>query len=171
MSTQSPKVDHFKLVALRIRIELMLPTGPLQAACIRWIRQQCTENKAARIDQVDSGWDVSMHGVTLDAPINMSAFEIIADFLDYPTGNTLPTYCSGSGFYAETYRECMTDFVAAYMQMWLETHLLWPYVCDEQSTMLDAFDDYLVLHDLSACAYVERLALMPFPMPRLVRAR
>lgn len=51
---------------------------------------------------VDAGYDISSFGVQLPELIDVSNFNTIADFLEYPTGQSMPTFCSGSGMHAET---------------------------------------------------------------------
>lgn len=68
--------------------------------------KECIESASvAEVEVVDSGYDYSTFGRASHVKVNKNQFETIRDFLDYPTGNSRPTFCSGSGMVAETWED------------------------------------------------------------------
>lgn len=72
--------------------------------------KECIQSASvADIEVVDSGYDYSTFGRSSYEKVNKSQFETIRDFLDYPTGNSRPTFCSGSGMVAETWEDYISE--------------------------------------------------------------
>lgn len=61
------------------------------------------------IDYIDTGYDQSFFGRKSSNPIDKSKFQTINDFLVYPTGDSIPTFCSGHGMVAEIWEDRITD--------------------------------------------------------------
>jgi hypothetical protein len=63
------------------------------------------------IEIVDVGYDVSEHVHSTGESFNIENYENVKDFLEEPTGNTIPTYVSGTGLMAETYEDYFRDLI------------------------------------------------------------
>ena len=59
----------------------------------------------AEVELVDSGYDLSSWGRRSKVPVDATRFATINNFLEYPTGDSVPTHVSGSGMAAETWEE------------------------------------------------------------------
>lgn len=59
--------------------------------------------KKGFVTRVDSGYDFSSFGNTGVLPFSILDYETVDDFLNETTGNSVPTYLSGSGMVAETF--------------------------------------------------------------------
>jgi hypothetical protein len=68
-----------------------------------------SQAKKATIDYRDSGYDQSSYGLASSLPVDRNEFKTIDEFLFYPTGETRPTFCSGSGMSAETWLDRVSD--------------------------------------------------------------
>ena len=63
------------------------------------------------IEIVDVVYDVSEHVHSTGESFNIENYENVKDFLEEPTGNTIPTYVSGAGLMAETYEHYFRDLI------------------------------------------------------------
>lgn len=65
--------------------------------------------KKAYVEYVDSGYDVSSFGRQGNLPFSINDYKSVQDFLDEPTGNSVPTFVSGSGMGAERYEDLLQE--------------------------------------------------------------
>lgn len=95
-----------------------------------WLVGALLANERYDAEVVDVGYDCSSHAVRLAEGYRLDDYATVADFLDNAyTGNTLATYCSGSGLAAESYREAAWSFAHDALYAWLNERL--PGLYDE----------------------------------------
>jgi hypothetical protein len=77
--------------------------------------------KAGRFDvRVEkSPWDTSSYPEPTGEACAFHSYDMVADFLDEPNGNTIPTYMSGSGMAVETYRKLLEEAVSSEFHRWV----------------------------------------------------
>lgn len=68
-------------------------------------RARSSRRYSVRVERLP--WDISSYPEQTDQRHPWASYETLGDFLDEPTGNTQATFCSGSGFAAETYADEM----------------------------------------------------------------
>ncbi len=141
----------------------MSPGGELETACIRWIQERVRNEKAAHVEVIDVGYDCSSFGKTTNDKIDPTAFQTIQNFLDYPTGQSIPTFLSGSGMMTETYEEPFVEFIRDSIENWLTRQGYGPVIRDQNGTVDDDFADMLCDSDASEYAFSNHIANKPFP--------
>ena len=93
----------------------------------------------------------------------IESFDTIQDFLDYPTGHSIPTFNSGSGMSAERWGDLFLEFIREYIWDWIEEHGYQKMImCD------DEFIDELCSSEASECAYAEKMSAKDFPKLRII---
>lgn len=155
-------------VVLRIKTELMSEGGELENACYRWIQKACRENSGAEFEVIDSGYDVSSFGRKTGDAIDVSAFSTIEDFLDYPTGESVPTFMSGAGMAAQTYSDLLGEFIRDQIWDWLDRNDLKSFVTDEEGLVNDDFCDISCENEADSYDFLAYLSKKPFPALRAV---
>jgi hypothetical protein len=120
------------------------------------------------VEVVDVGYDVSTYPRRSSRPIDYSQFDTVQDFFDMYTGNTIATFCSGSGFAAETFEDIFQEFVRDYIYDWI-THLPLAEKVFIDGEWDDDFMDYLCDSDANEIYFVPEFALKPFPRMSLVK--
>ena len=73
------------------------------------ISESIKQAAVADIECIDTGYDQSSFGVKSSISVNKTIFSTINEFLEYPTGDSRPTFCSGSGMRTETWEELIAD--------------------------------------------------------------
>lgn len=69
---------------------------------------------------VDCGYDVSYYPYRIDEAYPLEDYDTVGDFLDHElTGNTVATYCSGSGIAPETLRAAAQSLAAELFSEWI----------------------------------------------------
>jgi hypothetical protein len=159
----------YEQVIQAIKSELMCPGGELEREAYRWIQEMGRTHSAASIKIIDSGYDVSSFGQRTNSSINTAAFDTIQNFLDYPTGESIPTFCSGAGMAAETWEDRFREFVRDYTTRWLSEHGFDPMIHDQEGDVDNEFIDALDLSDASEYAFVDHMAQKPYPRLMLIR--
>jgi hypothetical protein len=81
----------------------------LHAKFKRLVSEKATQAFEADIEHVDTGYDQSCFGRKTSISLDKTKFKTINDFLEYPTGDSRPTFCSGSGMCAETWEDRIID--------------------------------------------------------------
>jgi hypothetical protein len=81
----------------------------LHAKFKKLISSMIFKASVADIEIVDVGYDKSCFGVKTTSPVSKNIYSTINDFLDYPTGDSTPTFCSGSGMSAERWEDRVID--------------------------------------------------------------
>lgn len=147
----------------QIKERLMAPGGELEQASNRWIQTVCRSHPAASIEVVDMGYDVSSFGRRTNEPIDAASFTTIQDFLDSPTGESIPTFNSGSGMRAESWEDRFIEFVRDYIWEWLSNNQFDPYIKDENGFVDDGFVDALCDSDADEYTFVYTMAEKRFP--------
>lgn len=159
---------NIREVVLRIKNELMSDGGELEQACYRWIQQVCREYSAANIKVVDCGYDVSSFGRRTGEPIDASAYQTVEDFLEYPTGESVPTFMSGCGMAAQTYSDLLEEFIRDQIWEWMERKNLKSFVMDEEGMVDDDFCDISCENEADCYDFLTFLSKKPFPALRAV---
>ena len=159
---------NIKDVVLKIKTEFMPEGGELEQACYRWIQRACRENSAAEFEVIDSGYDVSSFGRKTGDAIDTSIFSTIEDFLDYPTGESVPTFMSGSGMAAQTYSDLLEDFIRDQIGDWLDRNNLKSFVTDDEGMVDDDFCEVSCENEADSYDFLARLSKKPFPALRAV---
>lgn len=115
-----------------------------------WLAHAILENEhcEARVDKTP--WDCSSYGHRTGQPIDISQYETVDDFLENEyTGNTTATFCSGSGFAAESYGSAITYVLwESYSEL---LRKLCPDLIDPDGSVPDEVLDGLVMEDASDC--------------------
>ena len=155
--------ESYEKIIYQIKSVLMSSGGELETACIRWIQAKIRTEKAACIEVIDIGYDCSTFGKATNDKIDTAAFETIQDFLDYPTGQSTPTFVSGAGMSAQTYDEPFTEFIREYIWDWLTRQGYDPIIRDKDGFVDDDFADFLCDSDASEYAFSHHMADKPFP--------
>lgn len=153
-------------VVVKIKTELMPEGGELEQACYRWIQRACRENSAAEVEVIDSGYDVSSFGRKTGDAIDTSIFSTIEDFLDYPTGESVPTFMPGSGMAAETYSDLLGEFIRDQIWDWLDRNNFKSFVTDDEGMVDDEFFAISCENEADSDAFLARLSQKPFPALR-----
>lgn len=90
--------------AEHLKADLANPAGPALRYMGTWLADVLLDNQHAEVFTQDLGYDFSSYGHRTNKPFDLTQYENVGDFLACEaTGNTVATYCSGSGFAAETY--------------------------------------------------------------------
>jgi hypothetical protein len=150
------KYEH---VFSKIKHDLMKENGELEHACYEWIHNICKKHKAAEVNWEDVGYDVSSYGKELNKPIDINQFKTIEDFLNYPTGASLPTYEPGSGMRYEIWEDEIYYFVSDYLNNWVIERFEKDAIEDED------FPDNLCDSEADILNYIGDLKEKSFPKP------
>ena len=104
-------------------------------------------------------WDLSTRAVSTEQQYDLSAYDMIGDFLEEPTGNTVATYVSGSGFAAESWEEQVIDMLRETVWDAINdtVHELWPHWQNEAGWSDEPETKSDILHEWAEMVY-ERLA-------------
>lgn len=154
---------NVKDVVLKLKSEFMADSGELERSCYRWIQKACRERSAAISEVVDCGYDVSCFGRRTGEKIDTSAFETVDDFLNYPTGDSVPTFVPGSGMAAQTYSDLLEEFIREQIWEWIERNGLKPFVTDDAGVVDDDFCDISCENEADCYDFLSHLAKKPFP--------
>lgn len=155
-------------VVVKIKTELMSEGGELEQACYRWIQRACRENSAAEFEVIDSGYDVSSFGRKTGNAIDISVFSTIEEFLDYPTGESVPTFMSGSGMAAQTYSELLGEFIRDQIWDWLDRNNLKSFITDDEGLVDDDFCDISCENEADSYDFLAYLSKKSFPALRAI---
>jgi len=155
------------IVAL-IKEDLMAENGELERACYRWIQKTCREETSATVEVVDCGYDKSSFGHSTGDKIDTSQFVTVGDFLDYPTGASVPTFISGSGMRAETYDERFEQFIRDQIWEWVEKKDLMKFIVDEMGMVDDEFCDMSCDNSADALDFAVIMSEKPFPKLKVI---
>jgi hypothetical protein len=86
--------------------------GPALLAEVRsWLIRVLESRTRGAVEVVDSGYDISTEGVRTEDPLDSSDFITLGDLLESPTGDTEPTYVSGSGLRARTFEDDFREYL------------------------------------------------------------
>ena len=97
---------YVKQAALDFKHLMATPNNIIFLAGGRWLSRVILENHRGEAIEEWSPWDHSTRGQLSNESFDLTQYETVGDFLDNEfTGNTIATYCSGSGLAAETYAE------------------------------------------------------------------
>ena len=162
-------MSQYDSIIHQIKSALMANGGELEIECIRWIQDVCRNNNAANVEVIDTGYDASSFGRILDEPIDTTQFETIQDFLDYPTGRSVPTFESGSGMRYETWDDIFIENVRECLWKWLEERHLKCQVVDKDDCIDDEFIDELVLSSADEYYFCSYIGEKQFPNLKLVK--
>jgi hypothetical protein len=99
-----------KQAATDIKTQIANPDNFIFATWGNWLAHVILENRRGEAIEERSPWDYSTRGRPSNESFDLTEYETIGDFLDNElTGNTRATFCSGSGFAAETYASVFTE--------------------------------------------------------------
>jgi hypothetical protein len=126
-----------------------------------WLADCFLHNHKAVSEVVNSGFDISSYGCTTNEPFDINDYELVQDFLKEPTGHTLATFESGSGFASQTYQDLFFEEAAAAIADWIHSHNIPDTLEDDFWECLDDNDlgDYQLwehFSSLSLSAVVSR---------------
>jgi hypothetical protein len=91
---------HVAYLAPRLIEDLRKADGAVECAVGTWIAYCVLNHEAFDVDYIDTGYDCSSHlrrSGTLLRALSLS-LQTVEQFLELPTGQTVATYVSGSGF-------------------------------------------------------------------------
>lgn len=77
-------------------------------ACTFLVKQLLQANRYT-VECIDLGYDTSFYPVSTGHKIEINHSDSVSDLLNEPTGNSIPTFISGSGMACETFRDMLHD--------------------------------------------------------------
>lgn len=161
-------MEKYNHIIKKMADTLFLAGGELEQESYKWILKNCLIARAASIEVIDSGFDISSFGNIESGPIDTSAFKTIQDFFDYPTGQSIPTFERRSGMRAETWGERFIEYVRDYRWDWIAKSDFYSEIFDERGDVDDDFHDELCVSEVDEYYFAERFGEKIFPEFKLV---
>ena len=82
---------------------------------IEWVIENWSTNEFYDTEEVDAGYDCSYHPRRTGERLK-NKVKLYQDFIHSNTGQTVATYCSGSGISTEEYYEILTNYLEEYIR-------------------------------------------------------
>lgn len=162
-------MDENYKIALDHIAELMKDDGVLEREAVRWMQTIISSKPAGKEVIIDTGYDISVHGCKTDEAINTKDFIKIQDFLDLPTGESVPTYESGGGMRSESWEEELYRYISDRLWHHLESDCLYHLISQDGDIIDDEFIDILCDSDYDIYIFIDRLGSKPFPKLTVVK--
>lgn len=102
-------IDELRLLESEIR--LWLKSDLHKRSIFKCVKRYLHDATPYEREIVDGGYDISYYPRHIYNATVLDLCSTIGDFLDMPTGQTIATYCSGSGIDCQTYLHLLEAFI------------------------------------------------------------
>lgn len=152
--------NRIKEVAEDLKKMIASRSGPVFDALGTWFAKVILDNQRGQCRVERTPWDSSSYGCSSGESFDLSEHETVGEFLDNEyTGSTIATYCSGSGFSAETFGDSIQYvFRSVYDEMFKSKY---PDLFDQDDFIPDEVRDSLERLDAEDCLFEDTFRKMP----------